>query len=261
MADLVFGLPMFVVWGVLVAVSTLPTNGAELSSVAGVWAGLFWLVLGLPSLAIALAWRAGFPRWVFAYLGSAVLFALLLTTSSTPGIDVFGYPTFGRELWGWRAWAPLAVGIGGGLAMTRSIRPLSLLVARVQADLSLVSFSLLGCLPLQALAAFDDIAPEVVFPYAVAMGVILVLSAAVYLASTRGWVGLIALAIGATAVVGTAAWVPAVYWHGSAGIDPLGLAAGSLVTIAFILTPAVFGVARSLGAPLADPPTSASGRP
>lgn len=90
---------------------------------------------------LGVGWARGFPRWSNAYLGLALMTSVWLAGIMTAGFRLFGY-TFGRERWGWRAWAPLLLLAAVMLLLTRSARPLRRLLHGLRRDWTQLSFAL-----------------------------------------------------------------------------------------------------------------------
>ena len=63
---------------------------------------------------------------------------------------------FGRELWGWRAWVPLAVVAVISLLITQSLRPLRKFFTNIWEDWTLLTFGLFGSMPLVIAVVFDE---------------------------------------------------------------------------------------------------------
>lgn len=122
---------------------------------------------------LALGALEGFPRWSYASLLLAPLLALYLSNVTTPGFELFGVPIFGRELWGWRAWAPFAAALlvtaliyalrrrsGRGLQPN----PLAALGRGLWIDGSRLAFAVYGLLPFCAVIAMDEVGDAYVLP-------------------------------------------------------------------------------------------------
>ncbi len=113
-----------------------------------------WMRRGIPwelalhlflLVGLGVGWALRFPRWAYAYLGVTLMFSAFLADTVTPGLRLFGY-TFGRELWGWRAWMPLLALIVLMLLLTRSLRPLRQLFVGMWQDWTRLSFALYAAL-------------------------------------------------------------------------------------------------------------------
>ncbi len=111
------------------------------------WVGIYRDLIVHTALLIALGigWATDFPRWVDAYLGVTLMWSMSMSNTVTDGLELFGY-TFGRELWGWRAWIPLLALSIVMLLLTRSLRPLARLFRAIWRDWTRLSFGLYGAL-------------------------------------------------------------------------------------------------------------------
>ena len=133
-------------------------------------------------------WLLGFPRWVYPYLVYGIVFALFISTSSTPGLVLFGIPLFGRELWGWRAFVPL--GIVAGLALIMSRPPwvhLMQLRKTIWQDWTRLSFGLYGLLMLATLVSMDEVERSFRFPPILLAVALVILGALGYMRLGKIW--------------------------------------------------------------------------
>ena len=146
----------FMLWGIALIGNEIPHEWTIHDWTRSGFVVLFFFILFLPSIGFGVAWIQGFPRWSYPYVTLAVIFSLYLTNASTPGITFFGYPTFDRELWGWRAWVPLLIATVASLLISRSLRSVSRLFANVWNDLTLLTLGLFGIMPLLVAIFFDE---------------------------------------------------------------------------------------------------------
>ena len=174
----ILGMLLFVLLGaadVLFAVP-IPLIGV-LASFVG-----YLLVLGL----LLAGWRAGFPRWVYPYLGYALIFPLNLSNVSTPGLALLGLPIWGREHWGWRAFVPLGFVVVLALVFNRSSwGNLVGLVRHAWEDWTLLAFSLFGLLPMVVTISLDEVEHAFAFWPKMAGTLLVILGAFLYMRLAR----------------------------------------------------------------------------
>jgi hypothetical protein len=176
---LLLGMLLFVLLGTAVVLVRAP---APLSSLINIGGTLLWssylLVLGL----LLKGWLAGFPRWVYAYLGYAILFPLFVSYSATPWLTVFGIPIWGSEPWGWRAFVPLGLVVLLGLIFSRPPwGNLVRLVRNAWEDWTLVAFFLFGLLPFAGFISLEEVDPSFAFWPQLAGVLLILLGAFLYL--------------------------------------------------------------------------------
>lgn len=202
----------------------------------------------------------GFPRWVYPYLLYGLVFAWYMTNVATPGLSLFGHDFRHDELWGWRAWIPLAVIAVVAAVITRfSPRPLRGLVAGMWCDWTRVSFGLFGLLPFVALIAFDEVEHTYCFPLLVVVELILLVGAVAYMRATTSRRRVAALLASAVVAVVVTAVGSGVYWQAhdivggrvvfaEANLRLVQLVPGVLAQLAVVVVvlfaPAVLGVVR-----------------
>jgi hypothetical protein len=90
-------------------------------------------------------------------VGFALLFTIWWAGMATVGMTVLGHAFGQHDLWGWRAWVPLAVCVAACVLVTRSLRPLRRLAAGVWRDWTRASFALYGAMPVVAWLSFDEV--------------------------------------------------------------------------------------------------------
>jgi hypothetical protein len=158
MSSTMLGVLLFVLMGAAVLLMDAPVP-AELHSTVNIGGIVLWfcgylLVLGL----LLKGWLAGFPRWVYPYLGYALIFPLYIALVTTPDLVVFGIPVWGKEQWGWRACVPLGVMVLLALRLSRPLGDnLARLVRNVWEDWTLAVFTLFGLLPMVVFISLDEV--------------------------------------------------------------------------------------------------------
>jgi hypothetical protein len=205
-------------------------------------------------------WLAGFPRWAYPYLLYSIFFSLYLSNASTPGLAIFNVQLWGREVWGWRAWVPLALVYLLAVCLNRSPwGNLQRMFKGIWEDWTVLVFGLYGLLPFIAILVMDEVDHAYTLPLALLTMVALVAGAWLYMRLPRRGVGALCLA-GMTFV---AMWVAAsgseFYWkthdvnlttgerHLLAGPAPLGesLSRGIWVAVTvalLLLLPIIIGL-------------------
>ncbi len=175
--------------------------------------GLFmWGMILLPSFVYGIGWLRGFPAWSYPYTALAFFFSLYLTRSSTPGLSFFGYPTFERQVWGWRAWVPFLGATLIALLLTRSLRPLSKFFINGWNDWTLFSFCLFGSMPLLIAISFDEIDRLYSLYFMVVLTVLMSLTALFYLLSRTITQRVLSLALGILIILSLTVIGVAAYW-------------------------------------------------
>jgi hypothetical protein len=179
---------------------------------------LFFTWLIFPAIGFGIGWVRNFPRWSYPYTGMAFILALYIHNASTPGLSFFGIPIFGRELWGWRAWIPLAVAFISALVISRSFRPFFHFFSNLWQDWSIPSYLLAGVLPLLVMIAFDEIDRLYSLYFMIVFAMLLVGMVVLYLRSQYPWQRVLVLTIGILAIIYPAALGSNSYWlahHGT----------------------------------------------
>ncbi len=211
----------FMIWGVALIAFELPHEWAIPGWIQAGFAVLFFIILLMLPIGLGVAWTQGFPRWSYPYLTMAALFSLFLVNASTPGIGLFGYPTFGREVWGWRAWMPLLIVAAVALLISRSLRPVSMLFKNVRNDWTLLTFSLFGLMPLLVMIMFDEIDRLFSLFFMVAFTLVAVATALIYLRSRQSGKRSLALVVGIVSTMAIIVIGPNIYWQSHGGMNPI----------------------------------------
>jgi hypothetical protein len=199
----------------------------------------FWGLLLSPELGLMVGWIRGFPRWSYPYPIPALLMALFIAFVSTPGLTIFGYPTFGRELWGLRAFIPLLLGGGFAWLITRSFQPLKHFFTQMKQDPTLATYALTGTLPLFILIAYDEIDRAYSLRDMVIVSSLMILMALFYLRSQSYRQRGLTLGLGIPLIVSFAKVSTTAYWLGlgPGHVSVSGVILWTLIVIAFYLSP------------------------
>lgn len=179
---------------------------------------LLWTWLLLPAIGFGIGWVQGFPRWSYPYVGMALILAFYIQNASTPGLNFFGIPIFGRELWGWRSWIPLAVALVIALVISRSLKPFVSFFVNLWKDWSIPSYFMAGALPWLVLIAFDEIDRLYSLYFMVPFTVLLIGMVILYLRSQYTWQRVLVLTMGVLVIIYPAALGSNSYWlahHGT----------------------------------------------
>ena len=238
------GAGLFLTWGLYLIAMEIPHGWGIPDWAAPIFLILFLVVIIIPPMAMCTGWIQGFPAWSYPYVGQMLLFSLYMTQMATPGLRFFGLPIFGRELWGWRAFLPLAVVVVVALLATRSLRPLGRFFTNIWEDWTLLSFGLAGTLPLIVSVRFDEMDQLYSLYFMALLAALMTAMALVYLLSRRRWARTAALLGGISLVISIAVAVPAIYWQGSGGVNIPGTILLGLGILAVMVSPGVIGIIR-----------------
>jgi hypothetical protein len=245
---LVAGALLFLIWG-LEAISselafsdfgsgsTLLLSASELSS---------WLVFLLPPLVVGYAWTRNFPRWTYAYAGSAFIYTYFIAGNMivTPQINLLGGSPDASISWGWRAWIPLVLALSIGLCITRSLRPLVLFFTNAWLDWTLLSFMMFGWIPLLLIASYDEMASAITLTFMPIVISILVVTAMLYLASRRISPRAGSLFVGASLSLGLTLVVTEIYWSGIGAFNSARILLILTAVLGVIFSPALISVVK-----------------
>jgi hypothetical protein len=218
------------------------------------FAGLiFVLLLILPAIGFGIAWVQKFPRWSYPYTGMAFVMALYIANVTTPGLNILGYPIFGSEPWGWRACIPLGTAFVAARAISHSFEPLGKLFTNLWEDWSILSYLMVGVLPLVIAFQFDEIDRLYSLYFMVPFAVSLVGMVLLYLRSKSTQQGVLVLTIGVLAIIFPSVWGSNSYWLHHNGMNLSGasrmlIAAGKIAII--MLLPAWLELLRQFAIPL-----------
>jgi hypothetical protein len=146
----------------------------------------------------------------------ALILAFYIQNASTPGLNFFGIPVFGRELWGWRSWIPLAVAFVIALVISRSLKPFVSFFVNLWKDWSIPSYFMAGALPWLVSGALIEI--DRLYYFMVTLAILLVGMVILYLRSQTTWQRVLVLTVGVVAILFPAALGSNSYWlahHGT----------------------------------------------
>ncbi len=204
-------LPFFL-FGLIMILLELPLAWLQSEWFNALGGILFVMWLILPAIGFSIGWIQMFPRWSYPHTGMALILALYIGNVTTPGLNLFGIPIFERELWGWRAWIPLAVTFTGALVVSRSFRPFFRFFSNLWQDWSIPSYLMAGVMPLLVMAAFDEIDRLYSLYFMVVFAMLLVAMVVFYLRSQYAWQRVLVLTIGVLAILFPAVLGSNSYW-------------------------------------------------
>lgn len=226
----------FMLWGITLITLELPHEWATPGWIQAGLAVLFSAILLVLPIGLGVARTQGFPRWSYPYLTMAALCSLFLMNATTPGMRLFGYPTFGREVWGWRAWIPLLMVAAVALLISRSLGPVSMLFKNVRNDWTLLTFSLFGLMPLLIMIFFYEIDRLFSLFFMVAFTLVAVATALIYLRSGQSGKRSLALVVGIVSTMAIIVIGPNVYWQSHGGMNHIpSIVAGMVLALVMIL--------------------------
>jgi hypothetical protein len=238
------GLAIFLIASVMLILSELPHAVGTPALTGTLYMLGFWGLLLSPELGFIAGWIRGFPRWSYPYPVPALLMALFIAFVSTPGLTILGYPTFGRELWGLRAFIPLLLGTGIAWLITRSFQPMKHFFTQMGRDWTLATFALTGTLPLFILISYDEMDRGYSLRDMVILSFLMILMALFYLRSRSYRQRWLALGLGILLIIGFTKLSTTAYWL---SLDPghvnvRGAILWTLIVTAIYLSPILLSV-------------------
>ena len=238
-AEALSGAGIFILWGLALISGEIPHEWVIPDWVQGIF---FVGILILLPTSTCIGWIKNFPRWSYPYVGHMLVFSLYLSQASTPGLNLFGYPIFGREVWGWRAGIPLILIAIVALVITRSLRPIVRFFTNIWNDWTLLTFGMFGFAPLLIAIGFDEVDRLYSLYFMVILTLLMTSMAFLYLRADNPRLRISALLAGITLTIGTSVIAPSVYWQRSGWTFPLqGAILGSIVAL-FMFSPALIGL-------------------
>ena len=232
--EVIAGSLPFFIFGLILIFLELPHEWNVPGWIDTVGRYLFAFLLILPAMGFGIGWVRNFPRWSYPYAGMAFVLAMYIQHASTPGLRFFGYPIFGRELWGWRAWIPLGVAFVVALAISRSLKPFVKFFTNLWEDWSIPSYLMVGLLPLIVAISFDEMDRLYSLYFMVPLAVLLVGMVVFYLRGRHPWQRILALTVGILTILAATTLGTNSYWleHGGTSLEN---ARRSAATIALIM--------------------------
>jgi len=237
------GALLFVLWGLELVCNEFPHEWNVPLWVQGT--GIFFMatMLTLP-IGMCLGWIQGFPRWSYPYVGHMLVFSWYMTMVATPGFKVFGYEVFGRQLWGWRAWIPLMVVALIVFAVTRSVKPIIKFFTNAREDWTLLTFGMFGFMPLLIAIMFDEVDRLYSLYFMVALTIIMVGTAIVYLRSENYRGRVKTLLVGVALSLAIASIAPNIYWVGVLSVNVLPALIAGVIVFLFMFSPSLLSLGQ-----------------
>jgi hypothetical protein len=215
-------------------------ENSNLGQIVDTWRAVsLWALILVPPVAFAIAWIKSFPRWSYPFISLGTLIALYIMIASTPGLSFFGYPTFGREMWGWRALMPFMLATLVALLISRSVAPLVTLIRQVFEDWTLMTYSLFGMLPLFVSIAFDEMDRLYSLYFMVFLALVMLVFCVVYLRSRSQQMRVLALVLGVGLVMLTTSVGTKLYWSDGRWLDLLTMIPGTIVFMLVFFSPGI----------------------
>lgn len=227
---------LFGLWGLGLIFNELPHEWVLPGWVRSFSGLLLGGTIVLLPIGLCIGWIRRFPRWSYPYVVHSLIFSLYMMNVATPGF------LFGREVWGWRAWIPLAVVAGVALLVTRSLHPLRKLFTNIWDDWTLLTFGLFGFMPLLIAVVFDEMDRLYSLYFMVILTLLMVGTAFLYMRRPDHRERISILLIGIFLTITLAMAAPAVYWldHGGTNIVPAVVA--GIVVFLVMVSPALISL-------------------
>lgn len=250
LATLLAGSAIFLVWGLDAVVTEIAFSSSTpwFGALIMVSHLLSWILFLLPPAVVGYASTRNFPRWTYASVGSALLYSYLLAVNAiaTPQVTLFGTMPAGTVHMGWRAWIPLILALGVALLVNRSLRPFGCFFSNAWDDWTLLSYAMLGWLPVLLIAGFDEMPSGITLIFLPLAVTILLATAIIYMASqsiTRcGWV----LFGGAFLSLGITLVSTEIYWSGVGAFNAPRVTLIMIVALGILFSPILIGVIRNV---------------
>lgn len=239
--QVVMGSLPFVVFGLFLILLEIPIDWKLPAWLAAFASVIFVSLLLLPAIGFSIGWVQRFPRWSYPYAGMAFLMTLYIANVTTPGLNILGYPIFGREVWGWRACLPLGTAFVVALAISRSFQPFVRLFTNLWEDWSILSYFMVGFLPLLIAVEFDEIDRLYSLYFMVPLAVLLVGMVIFYLRGRHTWQRVLALTVGILIIITATSVGSTAYWleqGGTSLANALRVPGRAIVIILILLLPA-----------------------
>ena len=243
------GLAIFLIAGLMLILAEIPLESQSAPWVENLRNLSFWSMLLVPPAVLAIGWIKGFPRWSYPYIPLIVFFSMYIANASTPGLTFFGYPTFGRQLWGLRACIPLLLGGGIAWLATRSFKPFTRFFTQIGEDWTLGSYALSGTLPLVIFIAYDEMDRAYSLRDMFVLTALMLLMALTYLRSRTSRGRRLSMGIGIPLILVYTTVSTTLFWQslGPGNVYIPGMLAWMAILIAFYLSPGIIiGFARAV---------------
>jgi hypothetical protein len=242
------GLAIFLIADLMLILNEIPLAAQPASWAWTLRILSFWGMILVPAVGLTIGWIKGFPRWTYPYVPLAVFFSLYIANASTPGLTFFGYPTFGRQLWGLRAFIPLLLGGLIAWLVTRSFKPLKRFFTQIGEDWTLGSYALSGTLPLVIFIAYDEMDQAYSLRNIFILTALQLLMTLIYLRSQSSRRRRFAVGIGIPLILVYTAVSTTLFWYsqGPGNVYLPGMIAWTVVLVYIYLSPGIMiGLVRA----------------
>ncbi len=207
---------------------------------------LMWIWILFPYIGMCIGWIKGFPRWAYPYVGYSLLFSLYMTQVATPGLKFASYVFSSHEVWGARAWIPFGLAALVALLVTRSLRPVAKFFVNLWQDWTILSYTLFGFMPLLIMIMFDEMGHLFSFISMIILGVVMLVTATLYLTAQTQRQRVLAMLVGIPVTVALTVLGPIIYWLPLDGVNvPMSVMYG-LIAMALFLSPSLLGGLRRI---------------
>lgn len=236
------GTIFFILWGLDLIAGEFPHEWNIPIWVYGIF---FMSTLFVLPVGMCIGWIQEFSRWSYPYVGHVIVFSLYMTNVATPGFKPFGHEIFGRELWGWRAWIPLMIVALIALGVTRSFRPITKFFTNIRDDWTLLTFGMFGFMPLVIAIMFDEVDRLFSLYFMVALTLVMVGTAFVYLSGANHRRRVVVLLIGIAFSLLITSIAPNIYWTGVMDVNIIPALVAGLIVFLFMFAPSLIGLRRN----------------
>lgn len=227
---------LFVLCGLSLIFNELPFEWPPPNWVRSVNGFLIVGKIVLLPIGLCIGWIRSFPRWSYPYVAHVLFFSLYMMNVATPGF------LFGRELWGWRAWVPLAVVVVISVLMTQSLRPLRKFFTNIWEDWTLLTFGLFGSMPLLIGVSFDEVDRLYSLFFMVILTLLMVGTVFIYMQKPAHRARIAVLLIGILLTITLTMAVPTIYWHHHGDTNIIASVIAGIVIFLLFFSPALISL-------------------
>lgn len=197
---------------------------------------LFVATIVLLPIGLCVGWIRSFPRWSYPYVAHVLFFSFFMVNTATPGF------LFGRELWGWRAWIPLAVVVVISLLITQSLGPLRKFFTNIWEDWTLLTFGLFGIMPMLIEMSFDEMERLFSLYFMVILTFLMVGTVFIYMQRPAHRERIAVLLIGILLTITLTMAGPTIYWHNQGDTNIIPVVVAGIVVFLVMFSPALISL-------------------
>ena len=239
------GMALFLLWGLVLISGEIPHEWLQRYTVLERLYTIFFIIpMGIFPISMCIGWIKGFPRWSYPYVVHMITFSFYMGNGSTPGFKLFGYPIFGGELWGWRAWVPLMVIALIALAVTRSFQPIVKFFTNIRDDWTLLTFGMFGFMPLLVTIGFDEMDRLFSLYFMVILTVVMSGAAWFYMRADTHRGRVAALLAGILLSIGITVIAPTLFWLKNGWVNATGMAILGGIVVLVMFLPSLIGLGK-----------------